>query len=136
MRIPRDLAKRIEHVKKAVRKRLGSAVTQEQIRHEIKLELAQEKFMTLVAQWESEFEEILSGSDVRALTEAFDELILRIEREPLMETDVWGPEGVDRLDPIADLFIVCVKEIRRREIRRIDMENQDSENWEPTRFPR
>lgn len=142
MRVPRDLAKRIDALEKAIRLKLPEKPTAEEVRHVVMSQLAEEKFYELILRWESEYYEILNGHDTRALTDAVDDLITRIEREPIMETDAWGPsirgmtpdQSEGGVNTLADIYTIFVRNLRDSELRRISIESKDSKGWEPMRL--
>lgn len=138
MRTPRGLAKRIDDIEKAIRLRLPEKPTEDEIRHEIRTQLAEEKFLELIRVWESEFETILNGFSEREITEAVKELVSRIKREPIMETDAWGPKiremssggSEGGVKTLADVYVIITENLQDSELRRIRMEGRDSEGWE------
>jgi len=142
MSVPRGLAKRIDDLEKSIRLKLPEKPTAEEVRHEVRSQLAEEKFNELIVRWESEYDEILNGHDTRALTDAVDDLITRIKREPIMKTDAWGPniremtpdQPEGRVNTLADIYTIFVRNFRDSELRRIRMESRDSEGWEPMRL--
>lgn len=138
MRTPRNLAKRIDDIEKAIRLRLPEKPTEDEIRHEVRTQLAEEKFLDLIRVWESEFETILNGFNEREITEAVKELIGRIKREPIMQTDAWGPK-IRKMSPdgskgavktLADVYTTITKNLQDNELRRIRMDNMNSDGWE------
>lgn len=138
MKTPRGLAKRIDDIEKAIRLKLPEKTTDDEIRHEIKSQLAEEKFSELIRVWESEFETILNGFNEREITEAVKELISRIKREPIMQTDAWGPKirgitpdsSTGGVKTLADVYIIITKNLQDDELRRIRMDNMNSDGWE------
>lgn len=146
-RLPRDVLKRIESIELAIRKSLGERPTEIQIKHEIQMALCQERFSDMSRAWESEFETMLDGDNIEDITEATDELIDRIQREPLFCSNAWRPprEGqvLEPFDPekhyttvyyMAQVYTAIISSLRESEIHRIHLEQRVSDGWEPTRI--
>jgi len=147
MRLPRDILDRIDRIEKAIRDKLGESPTEAQIRHQIKMELCQERFSDMVRTWESEFEQMLDGDSVKEIVLATGELIQRIYREPLFCTNAWSPpkEGqiLEPFDPekhyttvyyMAQVYTSIILNLRENEIHRINLEKRFSDGWEPTKI--
>lgn len=135
MKVPRDLAARVIRIEKIIRQSLPEKATPDEIRHAIKCELAEERFNDLFLRWEADFEAVLSGSNERQITEAVDELIGRIEREPVMMASAWGPRveanSQGSVTTLAQVYVTIVENLRDHEILRIRRGRMDSEGWGP-----
>jgi len=135
MKVPRDLITRVTRIEKIIRQILPEKATPDEIRHAIKCELAEERFNDLILQWEADFEAALNGSHERQLTEAVDELIGRIKREPVMTTSAFGPrveaKSHGSVTTLAQVYVTIVENLRDHEIFRIRRGDMDPEGWEP-----
>lgn len=135
MKVPRDLADRVIRIEKIIRRSLPEKAAPDEIRHAIKCELAEERFNDLILRWEADFEAALSGSHERQLTEAVDELIGRIEREPVMMTNAWGPRVEAKpqgsVTTLAQVYVTIVENLRDHEIIHIRRGRTDPKGWDP-----
>lgn len=84
MRVPRDLAKRIELIEKAIRKRLGPAVNKAQIREVIYDVLAEERLREILQEWEKDWQE-MGFHTPEHVSDAVEDLKARVLKDPMLE---------------------------------------------------
>jgi len=141
MKVPRDIAGRVNKILEAVKLKLPPRPTEADVRHAIQEEMAEERFFELFKIWSAEFEETMNARDPRRIEEAYDELILRIQTDHTMEASWLGPtldekfgdqaEGEYCARTFADIYSSIARASCTSLLVRNRIAARDSEGFEP-----